>query len=50
MWTNYTDIHRELMNAQTEEEKYNALIKAIEFLHEQIQDLKKQDIKAFQGI
>ena len=38
----YIDIHRALMSAKTEDEKYDALIKAIEFLEAQITDLGKQ--------
>lgn len=38
----YTDIHRDLMSAETEDEKYNALIKAIEFLEAQIIELKQE--------
>lgn len=39
---NYADIYRKLMNAQSEDEKYCALIEAIEFLENQISELKKK--------
>ena len=42
MMDKYIDIRRALMNAETEDEKYDALIKAIEFLEAQITDLGKQ--------
>lgn len=38
----YTDIHRALMNAETEDEKYDAIIRAIEFLYSQITEKGEQ--------
>ena len=38
----YTDIRSALMTAETEDEKYNALLRAIEFLYSQIVELKRQ--------